>query len=80
MSAANLSLVQGLVIEEIRRLVADSIEERSCLDTGRSAVRIAKAYPNCGMTAAEIAEEIVRAAIPAGIAVELGHPSFRVAI
>ena len=75
MSPANLKLVQGLVLEEIRRLVAESIEERSCLSSGRSALRIARAYPNCGMTPAEIAEEILRAAIPAGVAVELGGSS-----
>ena len=75
MPVADLRLIQALVLEEIRRLVAESIEEKSCLDTGRSALRIAKAYPNCGMSAAEIAEEIVRAAIPAGIAVEFGRPT-----
>ncbi len=75
MSVANLKLVQGLVLEEIRRIVAESIEQRSCLSSARSALQIAKAYPNCGMTPTEIAEEILRAAIPAGVAVELGRPA-----
>jgi hypothetical protein len=73
MSVANLKLVQGLVLEEIRRLVAETIEDSGCLDSGRSALRIARAYPNCGMTPAQIAEEILRAAIPAGIAVEFSR-------
>jgi hypothetical protein len=73
MSIADLRLVQGLVFEEIRRIVAESIEAKSCLDTGRCARRIARAYPNCGFTPAQIADEIVRAAIPAGVAVEFSR-------
>ena len=73
MSVANLKLVQGLVFEEIRRLVAETIADSGCLDSGRSAMSLERAYPNCGMSPAQIAEEILRAAIPAGIAVEFSR-------
>ena len=77
MSTANLTLVQGLVLEEIRRVVADFIPSRSCLNSGRHAAEIARAYPNSGMTAEDIAEEIITAAAHAMVPVEMNRPEAR---
>ena len=67
--------VQGLVSEEIRRVVADAIQSGgTCLPAGRCANLIARAFPNCGLTADQIANEIIEAAIHAGINVEISKP------
>ena len=68
-------IVQTLISEEIRRVVADVIQDAgSCLQAGRCASAIARAYPNCGMTPDQIAEEIVQAAIRARVNVEMSKP------
>lgn len=66
--------VRERVMEEIRRAVAASIEGKDCLPAGRLAISILKAHPGCGWTVEEIAEEILRAAVAAGVAVEIGTP------
>lgn len=75
MTEPDRALVQRLVAEEIRRLVADTIESPRCLAAQRLAERLQAAYPNCGMTADEIAAEIVTAAIGARVPVEIGRSS-----
>jgi late competence protein required for DNA uptake (superfamily II DNA/RNA helicase) len=75
MRSPNHQLVQGLVSEEIRRIVADAIQGRgTCLRAARCASLIARAFPNCGLTADQIANEIIEAAIHAGINVEISKP------
>jgi hypothetical protein len=72
-------LVHGRVSEEIRRVVADAIGGGGCcLPAGRYAAVIARAFPNCGITADQIADEIVEAAIRAGINVEISKPRHEV--
>ncbi len=67
--------LQGLVSEEIRRVVADAIQGRgACLPAGRRASLIARAFPTCGLTADQIANEIVAAAICARVNVEISKP------
>ena len=74
MPGADQIRVRGLVSEEIRRLVAESIEDQGCLPAGRCAALIARAYPNCGLTPAEIADQIIEAAVHARITVEMSGP------
>lgn len=74
MVEADLTMVEKMVTEEIRRLVADAIEAERCLAVAHCAERIGRAYPNCGRTLDELADEIIRAAISARVAVEMGRP------
>jgi hypothetical protein len=68
-------IVQTFILEEIRRVVANTIQDAgSCLRAGQCASVIARAYPNCGMTPDQIAEEIVQAAIRARVNVEMSRP------
>lgn len=75
MTNVDQSLLFTLIWEEIRRTVADAIENGHCLLAGPSAAAIARAYPGCGMSPAEIAERIVEAAVHARVAVEMSRPS-----
>ncbi|HEX2146409.1 MAG TPA: hypothetical protein VHG11_02000 [Pseudorhizobium sp.] len=75
MSGADQTLVHTLISEEVRRLVAESIEDGGCLPTARCAARIARAYPNAGLSPAEIADRIIEAAVHARISVEICRPA-----
>ncbi len=77
MSSADQSLIHTLIAEEIRRLVAESIENGSCLPAGQSAAALSRAYPNCGLAPDYIAEQIIEAAVRARVAVELSRPEAR---
>jgi hypothetical protein len=66
---------QELVYEEIRRLVADAIENRDILHTGLIARKITKTYGDFGSTAEEIALEVATVAAKAGVPVEISRPS-----
>jgi len=76
MRSADYRIVRTLVLEEIRRVVAAAIQDAGrCLRASRCAVAIARAYPNSGMSADDIAEAIVEAAIRARVNVEISRPS-----
>jgi hypothetical protein len=47
------------VAEEIRRVIAEAIENGGCVDAARKASIIAQAHPNCGLTTAQIAERVI---------------------
>ena len=73
MGAIMGDLVRILLIEEVRRVVADAVEHRAILSVPEAAAQIELAYPNSGLTEREIAREIVAAATDAGVAVESGQ-------
>ena len=77
MTNVDQSLLFTLIWEEIRRIVADAIENGHCLRAGPCAAAIARAYPGCGMSPAEIAERIVEAAVHARVTVEMSRPGLR---
>ena len=62
-------VVQTLVSEEIRRIVAEAVGDGMCVSARASAAAIVRTYPNSGMDQAEIIAEIVSAASAAGVAV-----------
>jgi hypothetical protein len=62
---------QKPVAEEIRRVVARAIRDRSTLETGRIASDIAHSFPTCGLNTAQIAEQLIEAAVHAGVSLEL---------
>jgi hypothetical protein len=74
MFSPDLRFVHTLVLEEIRRVVAHAILTGVFVRAGRCAAKISQAYPNSGMTADELADEIVEAAIRARVNVEISKP------
>jgi hypothetical protein len=67
--------VQKLVAREIRRCVAEAvIKDTPCLRVSVCADRILQKYPHCGLDHAALADQIMMAAVKAGVAVELGRP------
>jgi hypothetical protein len=73
MGAIMTELIRILLIEEIRRVVADAVEDRAVLSVPDAAAQIERAYPNSGLTDREIAGQIMAAATDAGVAVESGQ-------
>ena len=74
MSAIVVELMEILIGEEITRIVADAIEEGTALSVADAVAQIIRAYPNSGMSAGEIADEIMIEAAQAGVAVQVGRP------
>lgn len=72
MGQAVSPFIQGLVTEEIRRMVAGAIEDGSTVSSASVAAQVIGTYPNCGLTEAQIADEVMIAAARAGVAVEIG--------
>ena len=68
-------LVRILVSEEIERIVAEaSHERRVLLRAGEHAFRLAKAYPNSGLTGRQLVDGIIKVAAAAGVPVEITGP------
>ena len=72
MGSAISSFIRTLIDEDIRRAIADAIEDRVTLSAPATAAAILHTYPHCGMTERLIADRIMLAASSAGLAVELG--------
>ena len=64
-------LAKLLVLEDIAHVVATAARGSGFMRAGEHAFRLARAYPDCGMTGAELVNEIVGAASAAGVAVEI---------
>jgi len=67
------------VSEEIRRVIAQAAKDGSSVHAGKSALRIAEAYPNCRLSAAQIAERIMEAALAAQLPLTLSKRKFSTA-
>ena len=65
-------LIETLITEEIRRIVADAIGTGSCLSASPVASEVLRIYPTCGLTERQLIDRIIMAAGSAGIAVEIG--------
>jgi hypothetical protein len=66
-------LIETLVAEEIRRIVADEITGGSFVSTSVAASQILRVYPTCGLTKKQIVDRIIMAASAAGVPVEIGE-------
>jgi hypothetical protein len=75
LSNPDTRLVRQLVSEEIRHAVAVAIDGGAMICSGDIALAVLGAYPNCGATLEEIADEVIRAASLAGVPVEMNQPS-----
>ena len=58
---------------KIEHIVSRAARGRGLLRAGEHAYRIIKAYPNCGMSGAEVVNEIIGMAATAGVAVEMSR-------
>jgi hypothetical protein len=64
-----------LMLEEVRRVVADAVERRATLSAHDAAEQIGRTHPNSKLSKREIAAEIMIAAARAGVpVVDLGTP------
>lgn len=66
---------QKPVSEEVRRVIARAIRDGSVLQTGPVAIDITHSFPACGLSTAQIAEQLVEAAVRAGVPLELSTPT-----
>jgi len=64
--------IERLITEEIRRLIADAINDGGIISAPKSAALICHAYNGSGLSQAEIANKLMMAASSAGVAVEFG--------
>lgn len=67
------------VSEEIRRVIAQAAKDGSSVHPGNSVMRIARSYPNCRLTAAQIAERIMEAALAAQLPLTRSERKFSTA-
>ena len=58
----------NLVAQEVKRIVAEAVDEGRIISAQATAAVILQTYPNCGLTKHDIADEVRRAAIQAGVA------------
>ena len=65
------SFIDGLVSEEIRRIITESVFNGGTLSTAECVARVMAVYPKCGFAERDIADEVMMAASAAGIAVEM---------
>ena len=68
----DLSLLDHLIVEEIRRIVAEAIMDGGMLSASEAAAQIVRAYNGSRLNQAEIENRVMMAAASAGVAVEFG--------
>ena len=64
--------IQILLMDEIRRVVAEAIETGSIVSAAAVAEQLKRTYVNCGLSENEIADQVMIAAAKSGLAVEIG--------
>ena len=69
-------LIETLVTEEIRRIVADAIGNGAILSASPAASEVLRIYPTCGLTERQLTDRIIMAASAAFVAVEIGEGPF----
>lgn len=64
--------IEGLVDEEIRRLVAKAIASDTTVSTVECVAQVKRVYPTCGLSKRYLGDKVMMAAAAAGVAVEIG--------
>jgi hypothetical protein len=67
------AFINGLVTEEIRRMVADAVKHGAMISADECAAQILRTYRGCGLRKGEITNRVMMAAASAGVAVEFGR-------
>ena len=70
---ATVRSVEATVSEEVRRLVAEAVAAGGIMSIAEGVARIVAAIPRSGLSKRQIGDEVMMAAVAAGIAVEIGH-------
>ena len=65
--------VEATVVDEVRRLVAETVAEGGIMSIADGVARIGAAVPRSGLSKRQIGDELMMAAVAAGIAVEIGR-------
>jgi hypothetical protein len=68
---------QALVLNAVRRYVADAIRTGSLMSAPECAAKILKSYPACDLDQEAIANEVMMAAARAGVPIEIGGGGHR---
>jgi hypothetical protein len=74
MAKAASAVIEHLVNEEIRRMVARAMADKAVLSTSECVANVKAAFPTSRMSTREIADKVLVVATAAGIALELGVP------
>ena len=69
---AHSIFIEDLITDEIRRLVAEAIQEGGTLSVAECVEAVTKVYPKTGLSKRYIADEVIMAAAKAGVAIEIG--------
>jgi len=64
--------IESLGSEEVRRLVAEAVADGSIMSIADGVATIVAAVPRSGLSRRQIGDELMMAAVAAGIAVEIG--------
>jgi hypothetical protein len=66
-------LLDKAVSEEIRRIVAEAIRNRTSLSASAAAAEILDLHPRCGLNERQLADQVMMAAASANVPVEVGR-------
>lgn len=67
--------VETVASEEVRRLVAETVAAGCILSITEGVARIVAAVPRSSLSKRQIGDELMMAAVAAGVAVEFGAPT-----
>jgi len=71
MGTVRPSLVDTMIAEEIRRLVAEAAAEGTLISTAATAAKVREIYPSCALSEKAIADRVLIAATAVGAPVEI---------
>ncbi len=77
LNTAAINFIQLRIDDEIRRIVAEAVASGCVVSSGREACRLADIYGTYAQSVEDISEQIIKAAIYAGVAVEMCRPRAR---
>ena len=70
---AHSTFIEDLITDEIRRLVAEAIQDGGALSVAECVEAVTKVYPKTGLSRRYIADEVIMAGAKAGVAIEIGR-------
>ena len=65
----------ALTLQAVRRYIDDAVRSRSLVSASACATEILDTYPMCNLDHRTVEDEVARAAVKAGLAVEIGEMS-----
>lgn len=74
-SRGEQGFIWGLVMDEVVRVVSEAAADGGVISAHEAAAMILQTYPGCGISEAELADNVMMAAAGAGVVVEIGQPA-----